>query len=350
MDAFVHADKNKAMATFKASVLARKRSGSACSNDTLAHEVLLAWKAANDDPSHKFKHGRNEASKTPSPDAAQPYSRFSKYLDGRQGQKLSGWKICAEVLGCNVVDLVHGKSRYPELESIIALERRKIFAGSAAVDGLANIEISEPRPLDGKNQVNPDSEDTQHISLDVRLIFNSRDDLWEEPQGGKRYTCRIVLTQARVDAEFEKKGVFIVNGVAIEGQVTTRALVISYLGAFPENKGMSWRVLPLIGKTLDGVSELLYQFCDLEAVLTKNDTVSISVEPHWISIASLESEEPEATMEAGQITEIKNHIRRQILNRALQSRLSNKSLASPSGQTRWVLAQREFMSGFEDEN
>jgi len=283
----------------------------------LAVKVFTIWQTAHQDPATDWRHGtgKKSGSKAPNPDQQNPPASLGRYITGRTAQNKRGWEMFAQLLCCNVDQLVDVEVDGPAKDPAGVEEAMLISSdGDIALRKLANIENLQLAPRDA-NFVSRSPEALQTLSISGRVLFNS---ILNEPivdiDGSEIATVDLELRNAFVILSLSDPEAQLINSAGFSGQERQDGIRLSYHG---QHKG---KIVVEVASDTPGVSLAgsvanIDNLFDVKAKFRSDDSVSVGFDRNSIISKNTEPQNTSANQSENR------------LRRAIESQLIERGIA-----------------------
>jgi len=270
--------------------------------------IFKKWRAADKDENSDWRHGSGKKSnlQSPDPDQPNPSSTWSKYEEGTSPQNYQGWCMVAEVLGVDVEQIIE-PAKEPKLD--VPTDVFQTMPGDVPLHRLANLEVSSPTPLKGRNTINTEAGVRQPLAMSIKPIFGTlRNEGLYDQNDNLLATANIEAIYAHVIVETEDKNMDVLDGIGFNGeQVLADVLKCRYVG---ESNGRLYFEVSAArtSKTLAGISPALPNFVALEGVFNKEDWMGIGIEKGGLQILEFSKDGDAPTSDLNLRDQIKRHV------------------------------------------
>ncbi|MEP3845547.1 MAG: hypothetical protein ABJM43_09420 [Paracoccaceae bacterium] len=236
---------------------------------------------------------------------------WAKYEDGTHPQNHQGWCLVAEVLGVAVTEIVEAQPVSPEQRTVIKFQSSP---GETPLHRLANLEVSAPTPLKGRNTINTDEGERQPLALSVKPIFGTlRNEEISDPDGKLLASANIEVTYAFIVVETKDDFMDILDATGFDGEVNVSGVMNCRYGGENENRNYFEISAASARGSLAGTSLTLDNFIELEGVFNRDDWIGIALEAGGLQLMEFSTG---IVGETGDL-DLRSQIKRQVLNRGL---------------------------------
>lgn len=289
------------------------RSGPLRSKKEVAHAILKKWHDEHNSLENEWSHGSGKRinARAPNPDQINPQATWAKYEDGTYPQNHLGWRMVADILGVSVAEIVDFE---PTSQEQSGVGRFQSAPGEAPLHRLANLEVSAPRPLKGRNTIDTDTDARQPLALSVKPIFGTlRNEEILDPEGKLLASANVEVAYAYIIVDTNDEFMDVLNGAGFDGETTIAGMLSCRYGG--EHDGRNYFELSAknVRGSLAGTAPTLEDFIELEGIFNKDDWIGVAVESGGLQLRefSTGAERPHEDLD------LRTQIMRQILNRGL---------------------------------
>ena len=226
--------------------------------------------------------------------------------------------------------------------------------GRTPLIDLANVDVSEPSPIQGANAVYGNQDRRQAIGLTVRPSFGTlRDEELIDPNGTLLAIADLEVSYANIIIFTADEDIAVLSGIGLNGEEKRGSITCQYKGT--DGRQTVFEVRPVKVEhegasphphrmTLAGISVGLANLAAIEGKFTQEDWVGVGLKTGGLEIVSFYYPEQSKSDEKDTYS-LKDQIKRQVLKRGIQIEENESS----RGEIH-LASKKYFMKRIFDEN